>query len=45
MVKCLKKEDELETANSDKSRNELEIVDSVEKFDSNVSNHIKGNSS
>ena len=34
MFKILKKEDELETTNSDKRGNGLETADSVEQFDS-----------
>ena len=41
MVKGLKIEDELEIANSDKSENESEVVDSIEQFDSEESNHLK----
>ena len=41
VVKGLKIEDELETTNSDKSRNELEIADLVEQFDSEKPNHVK----
>ena len=41
VVKGLKKEDELETANSDKRGNESEIADLVEQFDSDEPNHMK----
>ena len=40
MVKGLK-ENELETANSNKSWNRSEIAYSVEQFDSNESNHME----
>ena len=40
MVKGLK-EDELETSNSDKSGNESETTNSVEKSDSEEPNHMK----
>ena len=40
MVKSLKKDEELETTNSDKSRNELETSDSVEWFDSHEPNYM-----
>ena len=41
MVKVLKKEDELETINSDKSRNRSETADPVEQFDSEEPNYLK----
>ena len=41
VVKGLKKEDELETANSDKRGNGLKTTDSVEQFDSEESNQLK----
>ena len=41
IMKGLKIEDELEIANSDKSENESEVVDSIEQFDSEESNHLK----
>ena len=41
MVKGLKIEDKLETANSDKSGNESEKVDSVEQLDSDEPYYLK----
>ena len=40
VVKGLKKEEELETSNSDKSRNKSETFDSVKLYDSDKPNHM-----
>ena len=41
VMKGLKTEDKFGTANSDKSGNGLETVDSLEHFDSDKPNHLK----
>ena len=41
MVKGLNKDDELETANLDKSRNGSEITDSFKQIDSDKPNEVK----
>ena len=41
VVKSIKIEDKLETANSGKRENELEATNSVEQFDSEELNHLK----